>query len=216
MSSIIPRRFTALMTLARPHRYTVNGLVCRTKLLSGEALQLISLGADLRGAAIIFILAAVIPLPHSVASAQGTFKSVPLAASPDRCRAHRYCVSRGPATIPLAGFAQVLVVGPVAARLQPGSRAAREPGTGSTAPAKFVEVNLNKGKGFDAGFAGWAAAGSSGKPTDIFIDELNEAGQRIATRQFVKCRAAAYQGMPSLDSGSAEATVIHLKLRCAG
>jgi hypothetical protein len=160
----------------------------------------------------IALSAAAALLPFAAARAQGTFKAVPRAAAPDRCRAHRFCVRRAAGAPAVAGFGQFTATGPIVGSPRSGPRRAAGPAAPPAVP--HVEVSLDHGKGFDAGFASWASAGAAAPPGDIVVDVMNEAGQRVSTRHFTQCRPMQYQGVPNLDAGAFEVAIAHLKLRC--
>lgn len=87
-----------------------------------------------------------------------------------------------------------------------------DPGLSHKSPgrSKFELITLERGVTHDAGFANWAAKGSSGAPASLKV--LGPAG--AARGAYRNCWTSEYRALPKLKGNGSAIAIQHIKLRC--
>ena len=109
-------------------------------------------------------------------------------------------------------------------------RSGGDPSTSLKSPGrtKYEAITLERGVTLDPGFDSWAssvrtygaALGSDVSlenfRKDLYLEQLNEAGQTVVRYKVHRCWVSEYQALPDLDAGANAVAIQHLKLENEG
>ena len=109
-------------------------------------------------------------------------------------------------------------------------RSGGDPSTSHKSPGrtKYEAITLERGVTQDPGFDSWAsqvlkygsALGSEvsleNLCKDLYLEQLNEAGQTVLKYKIYRCWVSEYQALPDLDAGANAVAIQHLKIENEG
>lgn len=100
----------------------------------------------------------------------------------------------------------------------------RNKGSGRT---EYDAITLERGVTVDTGFDQWAKVQNFGDALgsevslanfrkDLFLDFMNEAGQKTRSYKIYRCWASEYKALPDLNAGANVVAIQHIKLENEG